>query len=411
MNPFNIKSKQIDENFKSFKELYPKPYNKKTVSPYTKTRVILMAGTEFEAVWFLHQFARNCNDNDLRREIALIRNQEQAQQKRIACLKPLDEHFLETTIAYEQLAIDLTAALAKMEKDANNKAALDFALLEDFDHLFRFANMLKTDFGIDADMMVGKFTEIMPGRPTIAEHRHPHDNVRYAMNAKTADPFSKLAAGIITGAEQQTMNFYMNMAANYETDLGRQLFAEIAMVEEEHVTQYESLKDPTCTWLENWLMHEYTECYLYYSMMEDETDKYIKEIWQEHFEMEVSHLKRVAELLKKYENKAVKDVFPVPEFPPLLQLGQNKEYIRAVLQTVPVTSKKENYVAVGSLEKDDLFFTHNAKVTGNAADVASHAVIQSTIKKSGKDYRYQESPHPIPDLDDRTHDNTDAGRV
>jgi hypothetical protein len=127
--------------------------------------------------------------------------------------------------------------------------------------------------------------------------------------------------------------------------------------------------------------------------------------------MEVSHLKRVAELLKKYENKAVKDVFPVPEFPPLLQLGQNKEYIRAVLQTVPVTSKKENYVAVGSLEKDDLFFTHNAKVTGNAADVASHAVIQSTIKKSGKDYRYQESPHPIPDLDDRTHDNTDAGRV
>ena len=31
--------------------------------------------------------------------------------------------------------------------------------------------------------------------------------------------------------------------------------------------------------------------------------EYIKNIWKEHFEMEVAHLKRVAKLLEKYEKK------------------------------------------------------------------------------------------------------------
>ena len=81
MNPFEAKSKDVEDCFMDWKQMYPKPYDKNNVSPYTKTRIILMNGTEFESNWFLHQFARNCNDNDLRRVIALVRNQEQQQQK------------------------------------------------------------------------------------------------------------------------------------------------------------------------------------------------------------------------------------------------------------------------------------------------------------------------------------------
>lgn len=138
MNPLNVKTKEVNEYFFNWEKMCPKSYNKKKTDPYTKTRVILMNGTEFESNWFLHQFARHCDDNDLRREIAIVRNQEQQQQKRISALKPINENILETTIAYEQLAIDLTAILAQNEKDKNSKAALDFALLEDFDHLYRF---------------------------------------------------------------------------------------------------------------------------------------------------------------------------------------------------------------------------------------------------------------------------------
>ena len=188
MNPFEVETKELEKYFLNWQEMCPAPYDKRTADPYTKTRVILMNGTEFESNWFLHQFARNCDNNDLRREIAVVRNQEQQQQKRISALKPINENMLETTISYEQLAIDLTAILAQNEPDENNKLALDFALLEDFDHLYRFANLLHMDYGIDADVMVGKFTEITPGRPTINEHRHPIDNIRPFMNSKEADP-------------------------------------------------------------------------------------------------------------------------------------------------------------------------------------------------------------------------------
>ena len=81
MNPFEVRTNDIEKYFFDWQKMNPRPYNKKTTDPYTKTRVILMNGTEFESNWFLHQFARNCNDNDLRREIALVRNQEQQQQK------------------------------------------------------------------------------------------------------------------------------------------------------------------------------------------------------------------------------------------------------------------------------------------------------------------------------------------
>ena len=409
MNPFETPTKDLEDYFYNWEQMYPKSYNKKTTSPFTKTRIILLNGTEFESNWFLHQFARNCNNNDLRREIAVIRNQEQQQQKRISCLKPINESILEETIAYEQLAIELTAILAQNETCPVSKAALDFALLEDFDHLYRFANLLKIDYGIDAETLVGKFTEITPGRPTINEHRHPVDNVRIPMDSKKAEPYTKLVAGIITAAEQQTMNFYMNMAQTYKNHLGRRLFSEIAMVEEEHVTQYESLKDPNCTWLEQWVMHEYTECYLYYSAMLDETDDYIREIWKEHYEMEVAHLKRACELLEEYEGTKVSSVIPNPQFPKLLKFGENKAYIRQVLKTVGITSVEEEYVPAKELPKDARFFAHLKKVNVCPDCVASHEVIETHIAEFGEDYRFEEKAHPIKSLTNRTADNTTAG--
>ena len=411
MNPFTYKTKDLEEYVMTWEKMYPKSYNKTKTSPYTKTRVILMNGTEFESNWFLHQFARNCDIPELKKEIAIVREQEQQQQKRISCLKPIDESILEATIAYEQLAIDLTAILAQNVQDENAKAALDFALLEDFDHLYRFANLLKMDYDIDADMMVGKFTEITPGRPTINEHRHPADNVRFCMNANKADIYTKLVGNIITAAEQQTMNYYMNVSQLYQNDLGRKLFAEIGMVEEEHVTQYESLKDPTCTWLEQWVMHEYTECYLYYSVMEDETDKYIKEIWKEHFEMEVAHLKKACQLLKKYEKKDGEKVVGAEEFPQLLKFGENKEYIRNVLlKTAMFTSVEEGYIDARDLSEDSRFFEHLDKINGATKQVPSHAVIQKYIEQFGQDYRYEDEPNPVDKLQDREKDNVTVGR-
>ena len=89
-----------------------------------------MNGTEFENVWFSHQFSRSVGDDELRRKLAYIRKSEQQQQKILTHLKPADESALEHTIGYEQLAVDLTAHLAKRVNDKNIKSALDFAAMQ-----------------------------------------------------------------------------------------------------------------------------------------------------------------------------------------------------------------------------------------------------------------------------------------
>lgn len=413
VNPFNETYRKIEKSYESWQKLNMKPYDPENTSPFTKVRIILMNGTEFEANWFSHQFSRHCPDNDLRREIAIIRRREQQQQKKIASLKPISESVLQHTMGYEQLAVELTAILAKHVKDKNVKMALDFALLEDFDHVFRFANLLEMDEGIKAEKLLGCYTEIMPGRPTISEHRYPADEIKNYIDSNTADLFTKLTTHIITAAEQQTMNFYMNQANFYPNEIGRKLYSEIAMIEEQHVSQYGSLLDTNCTWLECLLMHEYTECYLYYSCFADESVEYIKQLWYDLYLEECGHLKKVADLLKKYENKEALSLFPGgAEFPELLRFGENKEYVRKVLkETGNYTADREWYKELKQTDDKADYFGYNSKVNKPISAVASHQVIEKHIKQFGEDYRYEESSNPIPSLRDRKTDNVDFART
>ena len=320
---------------------------------------------------------------------------------------------LETTIGYEQLAVDLTARLAQREPDARVKATLDFALLEDFDHLYRYADLLEHDTDMHAEQIVGKYTEIMPGRPTIAHHRHPFDDIRTPIDNKTADPITKLNIEIITAAEQQTMNYYMNLGQFYENDIGRQVYQEIAMVEEEHVSSYGSLMDTNCSWLECMLMHEYVECYLYYSCMEDENDAKVKALWAEYLDQELTHLHMTADLLKKYEKKDWQEVFTCGgDFPELLTLGPNVDYVRDILaNTVRNTTKREKVVPLDSLPDDATFFEYQKQVNKSIKGVPSHAVIMQEIEKLGTDYRFQVDEHPIKQMRNPQKDNTDIGRI
>ena len=410
-NPFDEKPMPLEKTFMDWQMMYPKPYNKETADPYTKTRIVLMNGTEFEAQWFSRNFSRHCPDNDLRRELAMLRRTEQQQQKRISNLKPKDESILEHTITYEQLAVDLTAALAKHESDCNVKNALDFALLEDFDHLYRYSNLLNLEYGIYPEKLVGRYTEIMPARPTISEHRHPKDSIFKYIN-KDASLITKLNVNTIIAAEQQTMNYYMNISSLYsKSDVGRRLYIEIGMIEEEHVSQYESLKDTTVTWLEDLLMHEYTECYLYYSCMMTECDAYIRRIWEECLHQEIAHLHKANELLCKYENRDWQSVIPCGDFPELLKLESNIDYVRQVIATTTGNTQfRDTIVPLGELCCDADFFRYQSTVNHNVCCVASHQVIDNYIRCKGKDYRYEVKPSPICELQNRTCDNTSLGR-
>ena len=146
-------------------------------------------------------------------------------------------------------------------------------------------------------------------------------------------------------------------------------------------------------------------------MKEQETDKHIKKIWEEHFEMELSHLKLALSYLRKNTNKDIKDLFNNPEFPELLIFGENKEYVRNIIeQTVYNTSYFEDYVDNRELEDIKRFSFYQDVVNKTNNMVASHKVIKYAIDLFGEDYRYEDTPHPIKSLQNKTKDNTLVGR-
>ena len=94
MNPFEMLPGKRAELILDWAAMWPESYDKHSVDPYTRTRLILMNGTEFEAVKFSHQMARHCENPEIRRELAMSRRTEQQQQKKLACLKPIEETVL-----------------------------------------------------------------------------------------------------------------------------------------------------------------------------------------------------------------------------------------------------------------------------------------------------------------------------
>jgi len=394
-NPLKEKGIPIEKQIKNWDELSVEPYDKNEVHPYTRTRIILMNGIEVEAAIFGHQFARHSDDYALKQKLAMTRRIEQQQQKLVNWLIPTDESTLEVTLGYEQVAVDLTAWLAKNEPDQNVKNALDFALIEDFDHLYRYSNLMDITEGTDPARVVGDLTEIFPGRPTILEHRHPFDSIRNHYNKDNADILTKLHVLNIVAGEQQTMNFYMNVGNRADSFLGRSLYQEIAQIEEQHVSHYESLGDPRETWFERLLMHEYLECYLYYGFMLDEPDERIKNIWQNNLECEIEHLHLAAEMLQQYEGRDAESLLP-SRFPTLTKFESNKDYVRDILASqIQLTADGNMYKPVSELPSSSRYFEYQRMVNVDGAS-PSQRVIEEHIDRHGQDYRLEiEGPHPI----------------
>jgi hypothetical protein len=346
----------------------------------------------------LHQFHRMTDNHEISRALAVQRRVDQSQQRVVNGLNPGDQSPLETTIGYEQVAVDLTAWLARNEPDPSIKQALDFGLLEDFDHLYRYTNLYDLLDSERAEELTGSLTEITPGRPTVVEHRHPVDDLNGHYSTHTVDPLTRLHVMTIVAAEQQTMNFYMNHGTDWVEPIARGLYAEIAMIEEQHVTHYGSLLDPLDSWLKQLVFHKYNEVYLYWSMMSQEPDERIKRIWELHLEMELGQLQVTADLLRRYEGVEASEILPpsLPEVP--VTFETNKEYVRSVLASqVDLRKDGFDYVDVDDLPSDHRYFRHQAVV--NEGGAPSEQVIESVVARRGTDVRDEtEGAHPVVDL-------------
>jgi hypothetical protein len=328
LNLFKEKGVPLDKQEFNWRDLVQVPTSKLDDDAFTRVRIILMNGMESEALRFQHACARM--NQDLQMALARVRRVEQHQQTMVNWLLPADLSPLETTIGFEQVAIEVTASVAQHEPDPYLAQVYRFGLLEDFDHMYRFSALMDRVTGSDANNILQSYTDILPGRPTSLEHRAPDDDLRQCYNRNKAAPISKLNAVTIMAGENQTHDYYMTIGPMFADPVARQLYAEIASIEEQHVTQYESIIDPEETWLEKWLMHEAAEIYNYYSCATHESNPRIKAIWERFLDYELGHLHFVTEMFRRFEKREPLELLP-ESFPEPIEYKSHREFVRTVL--------------------------------------------------------------------------------
>src|SRR5690606_33436155 len=111
----------------------------------------------------------------------------------------------------------------------------------------------------------------------------------------------------------------------------RQLYAEIASIEEQHTTQYESIIDPNETWLEKWVMHEAMEAYNYLGCVEYETNPRIKKIWERMLDYELGQLHYAMNVLKEVEGRDPAELLP-ETLPEPIEFTSHREFVRETLE-------------------------------------------------------------------------------
>lgn len=368
-NLYSAKGSPLDKQRFTWREMVQQPISKLDDDAFTRVRVILMNGLENESLKIKHMAARF--NPELRPLLAKLRRTEQHQMTTVNWLLGPDHSPLETTIGYEQVAIEITAAMAQNEPDPYLAQAYRFGLLEDFDHMYRFSALLDRMEGKDANNILQCYTDILPGRPTSVEHRAPEDDLRDHYDRKKAAPITKLHAMTLTAAEYQTHDYYMNIGPLFSDPVARQLYAEIASIEEQHVTQYESLLDPGETWLEKLLLTEAMEVYNYYSCVEQETNPRIKAIWERFLDYELGHYHAVCEMIKKVEKRDPAEIMP-DALPDPIPMKSQREFVRKVLsQEVDLRTNGTQFVPRQNESQASIAYRNAINADGSPSDAVA----------------------------------------
>src|SRR3954462_7395774 len=201
INLLKDKGTPLDQQRMSWKDMVGKPISKLDDDAFTRVRIILMNGQELDALR-TKQVALRMN-RQARVQLAQLMRAEQHQATLINWLIGADHSPIETTIGYEQTAIEVTASVAQLEADAYLAQGYRYALLEDFDHLYRYTALLDRLEGKDANNITQGYTHSLPPRaPLFHPRAAEHDLLEpYGPNAQLATKFHALT---LTGGEYQT---------------------------------------------------------------------------------------------------------------------------------------------------------------------------------------------------------------
>jgi hypothetical protein len=369
INLLQDKGVALERQRLSWKEMAGKPISKLDDDAFTRVRIILMNGVELDSLRTKQVAIRN--NLEARVALAQLMRVEQHQATRINWLIGADHSPIETTIGYEQTAIEVTASVAKLEPDAYQAQGYRYALLEDFDHLYRYSALLDRLEGKDANNITQGYTDIVPARPTMVHHRAPeHDLLEpYARDALLA---TKLHALTLTGGEYQTHDYYMNIGPLFADPLARQLYAEIASVESQHITHYGSMLNPNETPLEKLLLCEANEVWNYAACAEQETNPRMKALWEQFLDYELGHFQVALQLFKDVERRDPAEILGSGELPPRIRFESHREYVREVVaRETQLRKRNTQFVDESEEGQSSLAYRNAVNADGSPSETIS----------------------------------------
>jgi hypothetical protein len=144
------------------------------------------------------------------------------------------------------------------------------------------------------------------------------------------------------------------------------------------------------------VFHEYNECYLYHSFMEEEEDTRLRQLWELHLQMELGQLHVACDMLRTYEGTEPEEILPAA-LPIPTSFRENKDYVREVLATqLDLRADGTDFVWVDDLPAGHRSLAYQATVNGDY--VPSELVIDQARRNGGEYRRELEGPHPAESL-------------
>jgi rubrerythrin len=319
----------VELQYLNWHDMVRTPISKLDDDAFTRVRIVLMSALEDQALRFAHGAARA--SAELREGLARVRRIELHQGIAVRSLLGADHSALELALAHKQCAVEVGAALAQREAHESIASALRFVLLEDMDHLYRFAALLDRVEGRDANNILQSYTDIVPARPSILQHRAPHDDLLASYDCTTVGLPSRLHLLCMQAGASQMRGLFAHAGVAHSDPVVRQLLAEIASIEEQHATHFASLIDPRETWLEQWLLHEAAEAWSYAACVQQESDSRIKAFWEQMLDYEIGQFHFVAGLLRTQQGQDPQRLVP-RELPEPLPFASQREFVRKVMR-------------------------------------------------------------------------------
>ena len=318
----------VEQQVLHWRDMAQTPISKLDDEACARVRVVLMSALEGLALRFAH--AAGLAEPALREPLARLRRVELQQALAVQSMLGADHSALELAVAYKQCGIEVGAALARCEAGSALGTALRFILLDDVDHLYRLAAALDHVEGKDANNILQSHTDIVCARPTILQHRAAQDDLRDAAAAASLTPRARVHLMVAMACAQGAGELLLRDAARQADPVLRQLYAEIASVEEQHLSHLESLLDARSGWLSQWLLLQSAEALCYHACLRHESAPRLKAWWERMLDFEIGQFHEVARLLLGHQGLDARAVLP-GELDDCLDFCSQRAFIQQVL--------------------------------------------------------------------------------